>query len=39
VAEVRAVVDRAAAAAAEGRSLGDLVDALGPAVDRRETAP
>jgi hypothetical protein len=39
VADVLAEVDRAAAAAAEGRSLLDLVDALGPAVDRREAAP
>jgi membrane protein len=34
VAEVLAEVDRAAAAAAEGRSLRDLVEALGPSVDR-----
>jgi membrane protein len=39
VAEVLAEVDRAAAAAAEGRSLRDLVDALGPAVDRPVAAP
>jgi membrane protein len=34
VAEVLADVDRAAAAAAEGRNLRDLVEALGPEVDR-----
>jgi membrane protein len=39
VAAVLAEVDRAAAAAAEGRNLRDLVDAIGPAVDQRKAAP
>jgi len=39
VTEVLDEIDRASAAAAEGRTLKDLVDALGPAVDRREVAP
>jgi membrane protein len=38
VAEVLAEVDRATAVVAEGRNLRDLVDALGPAVDRPEPA-
>jgi membrane protein len=38
VAEVLADVDRAAAAAAEGRNLRDLVEALGPALDRTAAA-
>ena len=38
VAEVLAEVDRAAEAAAAGRNLRDLVEALGPAVDRPPSA-
>ncbi len=39
VADVLAEVDHATAAAAEGRSLRDLADALPPAVDQRKAAP
>jgi hypothetical protein len=38
VADVLADVDRAAASAAEGRNLRDLVEALAPKVDRPERA-
>jgi membrane protein len=39
VSDVLAEVDAAAAAAAEGRNLRDLVEGLAPVVDRRERAP